>query len=175
VLRSTTMTELIATLDGTIVSGFRDYGVGSWEAGGDAVQAIERVVLRSARGSAFPVRVRFEPDPSGLVVETKSPATPPGHMTALSFNFGDQRYELFHPHGHAWELHSYCNDGSGADAVEVHSTNGSEHSARVRFPPTAVTPPGPDRTVPLLLGIRCQRQGWGRSPAEVMLPVHIGS
>ncbi len=138
-------------------------------------EAAGRSVHRSVPGHAFDVdgRVIRESD-GGLTVVVSVPAADPGTFSAVSLNFGDHRYECFYePDGDRFRHDDYSLTNPGGNGFTSRLTRRDGRDVfEARLPLAAVGDPG-DGVLPLLLGARHQRAGWGRMLGGAVLPLRL--
>ncbi|WP_158710992.1 nucleotidyltransferase family protein [Streptomyces albus] len=137
--------------------------------------AAGRSVHRAVPGHAFDVEARLtRTSDGGLTVVVSLPAAGPGEFSALSLNFGDYRYECFHePDGDRFRHDDYSLTDPGGNGFTTRFTRGDGRDVfEAHLPRTALGAPE-DGVVPLLLGARHQRAGWGRMLGGAVLPLRL--
>lgn len=137
--------------------------------------AAGRSVHRTVPGHAFDVEARFtRASDGGLTVVVSVPAAAAGAFSALSLNFGDHRYECFYePDGDRFRHDDYSLADPGGNGFTSHFTRRDGRDVFEARLPRAATGDPEDGVLPLLLGARHQRAGWGRMLGGAVLPLRL--
>ncbi|WP_162147342.1 nucleotidyltransferase family protein [Actinoalloteichus caeruleus] len=138
---------------------------------------LDRSVFRPGRTGPFDVVGELSADDGALSVVLSTPAAADGHMTALSLNFGDHRFEFFHTAATGELRFDDYSLTSPADTEPVGRSaerTGGRDVLRVRIPWRRLGGcPGPGRGMVLLAGIRRQRLGWAETDGAAILPLRL--
>ncbi len=134
-----------------------------------------RSVHRAVPGHAFDVRCRLVRQASGLTATVSLPAATAGTFSALSLNFGDHRYECFYePDTDRFRHDDYSVRAPGANGFGARRVARAGRDVfEVELPWAALGEPQ-HGVLPLLLGVRHQRAGWGRMLGGAVLPLRLG-
>jgi hypothetical protein len=138
--------------------------------------AAPRFVHRVVAGERFDTRVAVSAGEHGLTVDLSVPAAGPQWMTAVSYNFGDHRWEAFFADPAQpvqFDDYSITEHTGRAAAVAAHRADGRD-VIRVDLPWARLgNPQRRAEPLALLLGLRRQRLPWGETAAGVLLPLEL--
>jgi hypothetical protein len=132
---------------------------------------LARFAHRAGISTAFSVRLNASATPAGLDLTISVPSTSDDRMTAVSVNFGDDRFEFFVT---APEMACRFDDYSletrnGAPVTNAARRIDGRDELAVHIPWPRLG--SPRAILPLLLGVRRQVRPWGATDGAAILPL----
>jgi hypothetical protein len=142
---------------------------------GTGGEELARFIYRAAPGRAFDTVCDLTARDSALELRISLPAAPDDHMSGVSLNFGDRRFEFFYkPGAGEFRWADYSNVPAPDNGIRAAAeTSAGRDTVTVGIPWSTLGGRLPG-DLPLLLGVRQQRREWGPMSGGVMVPMLLG-